>query len=623
MYPNQSSNGLAVTPGQSRRLVLLGLLGAYLNVVAFGFTYGTANHDFELALVNWLRDPSLYPQDPIRDAFARFPSLFWRGVAHFSTWADTKQILFVSFLLTKALFFLGLVRIVWTGLQDYRLVACIVFSTALSPFLNELTPFGASDVLSSVQTNTSLAVALLVWFGLFLIERRWLRAALLLGFTTYINGLFTIYSAFAFATFAVLDWHRQRREIMLAAVLGSLLALPWLAFSPGIIPQAFPGDYVEALLMFLPFHLTLSSHSTYDLLRGGGLLAAAICVVIVAAKAGLMRHRRLELLAASFLIPVLLGAMIGEFFLLPSLLRVQFLRADSFLLLYSMVLIQLYAGNLLVSTQVHRPATAYLLGVLGILLPLSHGLGLLLPLLAGMLFWGDPKDPLESFCRAITRSQSLRVFGVFLLAAGMVFALRTGLPWNATGVALVAVLGGFLSISVKGSAVLGPRMSGRAAAICGLATLIAAIGMIPQGSRLWSPEVALTPLGADWREVQQWAKANTPPQAKFLVPAFPCGFRVFSERTSWGEWKDGSAIYLFPPFTDAYRKRMKALGFTSGPEWIDDQSKIRLHKQQPWERLSAIARENNLSYVVQFADVRYGLLPVFANDSFAVYKVEK
>src|SRR5215472_8680395 len=83
------------------QVLLPGLLGAYLNCVVYGFAYARTGQEFQLPLVHWLRDPSLYPNDPIRESFRRFPIGYWTVVAHFSRWFTIEEILFVLFLLTK------------------------------------------------------------------------------------------------------------------------------------------------------------------------------------------------------------------------------------------------------------------------------------------------------------------------------------------------------------------------------------------------------------------------------------------------------------------------------------------------------------------------------------------
>jgi len=185
-----------------RRLLLLALAGAYLNIVAYGFSYGAGDHEFELPLINWLRDSNLYPQDPVRDAFARFPTVYWTAIAYLSHWISPERAAFLFFLLTKMLIFLALARIVETRVKDSQLAACVVLSVASSPFLNDQTPLGASTILHAVQTHATLAVALLLWVGLLLLEERWITATVLGALTVYLDALYFVFVLFAFAAFA-------------------------------------------------------------------------------------------------------------------------------------------------------------------------------------------------------------------------------------------------------------------------------------------------------------------------------------------------------------------------------------------------------------------------------------
>ena len=65
----------------TKKLILVALLGAALNILGCGFLYGQDNHNFELAMLNWLRDPTLYPGDAILGGFIRYPGIFWKAVA--------------------------------------------------------------------------------------------------------------------------------------------------------------------------------------------------------------------------------------------------------------------------------------------------------------------------------------------------------------------------------------------------------------------------------------------------------------------------------------------------------------------------------------------------------------
>jgi hypothetical protein len=614
---------------QLNRSVMLALLGVYLNIVAFGFEYGIINHTVWLPLVNWLINPSLYPDDPVPKASALNPTFFWQAVAYASAWIETLHVIFITFILTKVLFFGALIRLVGKSLDNHWLVACIICSIALSPLLNSSTPFGSSDILNSVQTQTSLAIALLLWVGCLLVEKRWLLTGVVLGLSIYVQVQFAMFTMFAFVGFALLDWRQHKREVLSAALSMVIVGLPWLVLSQGTLVGPFPENYVETLLMLAPGHFILRNHMA-DVLQGVGILTATVCMVALAVTRGIPRDHRLEWLAGFFVIPVLLGALIGEAFPFPSLVRLAFLRADSFLMLYSMVLIQVYGGRILLSTQIRSPAAALLLGTLALLFPLffplSHGLQLILLVL------------LSAF-------QVIHPGAVFMLSIGLTVARLLGLTWiPGRAAALVAVVSGFFLarrlcllwmpgklaaftavvssffVYPEGVASMGTNQCRLALGICGLVLIIAIPGAIRSTSRLWNPMVAPDPLTASWHEIQRWAKSNTPQDAKFLIPPLPDGFRVFSERTSWVDWKDGNAMFTLPEYAAEWRRRLDAIGIRLVVGREDYAGKIQQYKEQSWERLLTVAREHNLNYLIQYGEVPYPVTPVFTNERFSVYK---
>jgi hypothetical protein len=63
----------------------------------------------------------------------------------------------------------------------------------------------------------------------------------------------------------------------------------------------------------------------------------------------------------------------------------------------------------------------------------------------------------------------------------------------------------------------------------------------------------------DWREVQDWAAANTPVAARFMTPPEYAGFRVYSHRSTIVEHKDGAAMLWVPEFGPGWWQRLGAV----------------------------------------------------------------
>src|SRR3990172_160815 len=196
-------------------IVWLMLLGAYLNAAAYGFKFSsTYDYDVLLPLMNWLRDPSLYPGDALRVDSSPFLIMFWWVVAKLSNYFSTEHILFVAFLLTKLMFFFAIARLVWATTRSRAFSACIISVVALSPLLNSAMPFGGSRVLLPIETHFSFGFALLVLAGVLLMEGRWWWAVVLASLGVYVDALVFLFTLFAFAAFALADWKQHTWRVL-------------------------------------------------------------------------------------------------------------------------------------------------------------------------------------------------------------------------------------------------------------------------------------------------------------------------------------------------------------------------------------------------------------------------
>ena len=562
-----------------KKLVPVAILGAALNILAYGFLYGQDNHDFELAMLNWLRDPTMYPGDMIREGFARYPTIFWKAVALVPHGVSTEAILFGLFLLTKFLFFLGLAWIARFATSDGRFVRLAMVLVALAPALNRQLPFGAVRLLDPIQTQSPLAIAVLVVACAALLDGRWILATVLAAASIYLSVPYTVFALFAFVALALADFRSKPRTILVSGVLGAGLMLPWLAMNLPMLRQHDPPDYVEALLLFYPLHLKWGTHHRIDFVYGPGFLLCGLIVALWAHKKRSAPGSRLEIMAAAFSVPVAIGVVMGEVHLTPPLARMQLMRADAFLFLFSAMVLFVAVYNMARNAAIPFARVALPAAFVVFLLPATP-LRLSLAILGLAIAFRDD-------CGRLLRRAS-EALATFPLFRGRQRIAR----WSLIAVICVACAG-LLAETVR-------------------ATPFAEMFSIPGRAP------------SDWAAVQVWARDNTPRDAAFLVPTFMEGFRVLSERSSWGEWKDGTAAYLYPPFADTYISRMRDVGWTTAPD-LNGRGTVQLrYKALSWETLLALATANRLQYIVQYRDVPYpdAPAPVYSNAGFAVYKIQ-
>jgi hypothetical protein len=580
IQPTPCGNGTQKKGRSGERYYILSLsvLGLYTNAAVYGFQYPAgADYNFFLPMTNWLRDPSLYPGDPIRDAFPHVQTFYWHVVAILSNHFSTEHILFGLFLITKLIFFGAVGLLVGVRVQSRLLGACMVTAIGLSGMLNSQTPIGGTIILDEISEHAALGLAIVLLAGVLLVEGKWRSAAMAAGLSVYVDALQFVHMLPAFALFAVVDWREQKRHIVAAGLFGTGVFLPWFVHFRQSFLTNYPSDYVYALSIHYPLHITLRWTPVSQIIGAATVLLASACMCFIARSAGLKIERRLELLGVSYLAVMLLGILAGWFWLTPNVARFMLPRADSLLIPYAFLLIQVYGAGLLELRTVRRPATTCLLAVLAILLPLCNYLVVLM--LPVMILWLDPQARRERrFVAVLERFwQSTRAISISQIAAGL------------------------CSLGILGSFFL----------------------LISSVDQLWNFQIPANPDERACYDAEVWARDHTPREATFLVPPEACGFRVLSQRSSWGEWSDGNAMYFYPAFADTFLKRVAALDQAPVPQGtgiIDSLAEV--YKRQSWDRIRAVANENKLDYIVQHRSAQYPSEPVYANAGFAIYKAK-
>jgi hypothetical protein len=215
-----------------------------------------------------------------------------------------------------------------------------------------------------------------------------------------------------------------------------------------------------------------------------------------------------------------------------------------------------------------------------------------------------------------------RISSIAAVALGLGALLYKGPGWPLQ----FAFLGGLgllgMALRIKGwGRIKGPQL------LMGMLILVYAIGLGGGfGPDRWSMENAQDP---DWLDVQIWAREKTELGDAFIVPPGWMGFRVESERTIYGDWKDGTQTFFNPDFGREWLRRMKLLGYTpdlrtKGLEDLEDLDQAYSRLGRP--EILAVARDLGWDrrgvFVVRLkgsAELDFPLR--HENGSFLVYEV--
>lgn len=575
---------------KGRFTVLEGATLAWLVALAgttlTGYRFGDSNHGITIPILKRFMDASLYPGDIMVATAERFPTVFYRALA--AVLPDREAI-------APAFFLLYLVSIAATLAGAWRIGRHFGGETAgwiAAAFAFPVKIGLAGEALYRVAfSHSHLASALTIWAIAWFLEGRRLLPLLVLSIGAYNHLLYSAYALVPLTLVVLLEAREAGRRATLQRLAAAVLPLLPLAVS--LLSQARPMTQEWFLLL-----RERSAHHSFPSHFGGDLPdAAALLALAVLAASGLDRERRLQLgvFTGATALLFVLGTLFTELWPVKAMLQLQPHRAWRFLLLllYGTIATGVVQGAR--AGGIQRAAAGFTFIVV-----FSPGLEPALPLavvaqalvtsgaapwariaaalvLIGVTGWGDRDMSFEFLPELLRRCLNAT-------------------PLRAAGLGLLIAVGVGLGLE---------KARGRRAC-AGLAAALALLALTPWTYGTLAPRWGE---GA-WRNVQEWARLNTPKDAVFMTPPREAGFRVFSERGIVGEWKDGTQQYFDDAFVKDWGERMQSLGGDGYPKLAD-------------ERIAELARHYRARFVVlPSRRARPGLTQVHVYGSLAVYEIQ-
>lgn len=557
---------------------LLALAGTSL----IGYRFGDSNHGITVPILKRLMDPGLYPGDVMVATAESFPTVFYRVLALLLPGPQSiPAAFFFLYVATMAATFAGIYRIGrWAG-GDAAGALAVLFAVPVRIGL------AGEALYRPAFSHSHVASALAIWTMAWFLEGRRFLPLLVLSLGAYNHLLYSIY-VLAPMLLVVL-WERRDAgtprtlRLLAAAVLPLLPLLVWaLARGTPMTPE-----WLE-LLRLRSSHHSFPSAFLSDLPDAAALLALG---ALAASALSLERRRLVALFVLATAALFVVGTVFTEWLPVKAVLQLQPHRAWRFL----MVLLQAVVAAGIVTgyregglARAVAAATAVLLFV--------PGLEVLLPVVVAV--------------QAIAGRPASAPWARLAAAAVLVLVRR----WSgrAPSVEFLADLAPHLVAPlVMGAAALavlvavGRQLGGRSRRVLAAGAAL--------GTLLWmTPQAYATSRvrweAGGWREAQDWARRSTPKDAVFLTPPREAGFRVFSERTVVGEWKDGTQQYFDDAFVREWGDRMQALRGDAYPSLSDGE-------------LLDLAARYGASYIVLPArPIRPGLVPVYRAKGYGIYR---
>ncbi|MCU0242408.1 MAG: hypothetical protein MUF51_08295 [Vicinamibacteria bacterium] len=564
--------------------IVLSILAALVSTIVVGYRFGDSNHGITVPILKRLIDPSLYPGDVMVATAERFPTIFYRTLA--ALLPDTQAIplaFFVLYVLSIAATYGAVYRIgrFFGGPTVGFLAAAIVFPVRVGL---------AGEALYRVAfSHSHVSSAMTLWAIAWFLEGRRITPLLLLSLGVYNHLLYSLYVLAPMLL--IVCWEGRSvgwRKALLQIASGVLPILPLGVWMMG---QQAPltAEWLELLRL-------RSAHHSFPSAFGGDLPTAAALLALAALAAARLSGDKRTLLAGFLLgisLQFVVGTMFTEMWPIKAVLQYQPHRAWRFLMVILQAVIatgiveQFRAGG-------YRRFVAIVTGAI-----LFHpGLEVLFPVVLVLQVLAS--DVLWARLMAILTLVSVPNWGEreidFLpLLGDYLRRLPTGLVLNACALALLIYLGrkqgGRWRVALTATAALalvfwyGPDVSARA-------------------------RVRWQSASDHWRLAQEWARDNTSKGSVYLTPPKLTGFRVFSERTVIGEWKDGTQQYFDPQFASEWGTRMEVLAGDRFPRLADEQL------------IEISARYGATHIVLPTRPLRKQLILAYKNPSFAIYRAK-
>lgn len=516
-----------------------------------GIEYGIRAHAIQLPRVFRLADPGLYPGDLFVDSLEQYCSYFWVAVAGCSHWIGPLPLLMATHLLSRFLLIAAIFELTarWFPARPVRYIALAACALRLRAIL-------AGEVLfAALPTHTTFAFALIAW-GLLLAWRgRAIVAALLLAAACNCNVMIGLPAAMIVAVgYLAAHWRLDNLpRTLIAGVIWLAATAPVLRWAWRAPTSGDPVGHARQICEIFWYHLDPLAWTAPVYLALVGLLVCLTIGIIYKSRSTFDRS-----LTATLVVIVItwIGAVVAariDWFM--PLLRLQLGRSATIAVILSLPLAANAAWR---AWQGRRFADIAAIAGLLIGFGLSHG----------------------------------RTGAAILLGLAVTAATLTDRSWLHTRrqrAALIAV---------------------PIAAAVSLGLFIHAA--VRKGRHEKYDGVIFRTQPAAWRDVQHWARQNTPRDARFMAPTQQLGFRVGARRTLWFG-NDLDAIFWRADLSDELIRRHELagrLGFHDLP-----MNKI------DWALLRSVADDEGIDYIVVPPTLLESAEPVYVNEDWAVARI--
>ena len=566
------------------------LILALAGTAVVGYRYGDSNHGITVPILKRFMDAALYPGDVMVATADKFPTIFFPLLAKLLPGTEWIPLAF----------FLGYVGSIAATLAAAYRLGRWAGGTTEAGLVTVLLTFpvrvglAGEAVYRVAFSHSHVASALVLWAVVWFLEGRRLLPLLVLSLGAYNHLLYSAYMLVPLGMIVLWEAYAKVRSPRDTAKLLAAAVVPMIPLAIAMLGKSTPmtAEWLELLKARSATHSFPSTWGQEWAYAAGFLLLG----LLSASAAPRAKQIVFWIFLGGIALQFAIGVVFTEIHPVKSILQFQPIRAWRFLLvlLYGWIATGIVAGWR--EGGLARGAAVFT----GLVVFVANGF--------------EPLLPLAIVMGAVLRRDAAP-WARLLAAAALVFVpgigdgpLRSDVlgdygnkMFSATALSAAALA--ILLVVARDLSTARRRLAGWAA--LGLIALWLAPDAYQRARARWE--------ASSWRDVQLWARANTPVSAVFLTPPAEVGFRVFSERTVVGEWKDGTQQYFDDGFVREWAKRMADLAGGA------DQRPDRFVERGAPELLDLAARYGASYIVLPKEPARAELPPAYSNRHYTVY----
>ena len=672
IIPNLWKKGLTRAKNAPIITLLFLLLLAVVQPLWHGYQFGVSDHSIQFSIMNRIMDETLYPNDPMLDTARGYVSFFPRFMVVLIRIARNMEALyFVLHVLSYFFYFTALYYISMLLFDRISATLCVILMstgkivlggssihfTGLYPSFFTL-PLVLLAIYLFLRERYSIAYAIIgIALNLHVLSAGYtfcmfachslLRLILPNLSTSKANFESVSGNVASSSGKPCRDGGATLRDMIFQTPSERWAGLRELAKHLGI----FALCASPALVWILSTHGSMSdewvrllrirsSHHSFPLAWAKSHYVNYLLLLATGALAFLYAPRaKFHLKILTFVLAIafmcLAGVIFAEYHPVKLVLRGQLFRSTNFLTIFCVIYVSNYIRRSWANTILHKVG----MGIIFISLFLSPYfnfliLGLILCLIADNIFSisketsATVKTTVKSVASTfggqrlskrlwfVCRHVKANKISIFVLMAILVrnFAPHDSFPSSFNLNGIISLINTFfenrlLFIIICSTIML--TLLGNLKNVCRslgilLIASLLAVYVVPSAYRRFHPENRYR---ESWRDVQIWAKENTPKDALFLTPPNNTGFRIFSQRPIVGEWKDGTQQYFDADYSYEWWRRMQDL---RSSDWANMGEK----------RYVELAKKYGASYLVLPAKVSLNLRKEYENGGYSVYQFE-